>query len=91
MGKGIIHVEARGQAGDIFLSVTDNGCGISDEDIKRIAEPFYRVDKTRHKNFGGTGLGLTLCQQIVQVHEARMIMESSIGVGTRVTIIFTNS
>jgi signal transduction histidine kinase len=72
------------------LSVSDNGCGISDEDIARITEPFYRIDKARSREQGGAGLGLTLCRQIAEVHGAEMIIESLIGSGTKVTITFTN-
>jgi len=73
------------------ISVTDNGCGISAEDIAKITEPFYRVDKVRNREQGGTGLGLTLCKQIAEAHGAEMAIESAIGIGTTVEITFTTS
>ena len=79
------------QKDKIILSVTDNGCGISQEDLKRITEPFYRVDRMRDGDSGGAGLGLALCQQIAQVHGAKMTIESTLEVGTKVSVIFTSS
>jgi len=73
---------------NVELSVTDNGCGISSDDLKRITEPFYRVDKSRSRAQGGTGLGLALCKQIAEVHRAVMHIESVFGEGTRVKITF---
>ena len=77
--------------GSVILSVTDNGTGIPAESLQKVTEPFYRVDKARNRNQGGAGLGLTLCKQIADVHGADMNIESSIGVGTAVKIIFTTS
>jgi signal transduction histidine kinase len=87
---GVINLEAKKHNGKTSLSVSDNGCGISDEEIARITEPFYRIDKARSREHGGAGLGLTLCRQITEVHGAEMIIESLVGSGTKVTITFTN-
>jgi len=87
---GVIYLEAKKENGKTVLSVSDNGCGISDEEIARITEPFYRIDKARSREHGGAGLGLTLCRQIAEVHGAEMILESLVGSGTKVTITFTN-
>ena len=83
-----IILEANLQAGDMVLSVTDNGCGISQGDLLKITEPFYRVDTSRSKEQGGTGLGLTLCKQIAEAHGAAMEIESILGEGTTVKITF---
>ena len=88
---GIIRLEAEKQSGGISVSVTDNGCGIPEESITRVTEPFYRVDKARSREEGGAGLGLTLCQQIAAAHDAAMLIESVVGVGTTVKIGFTTS
>ena len=85
---GVVLLEAEQQNDSIVLTVTDNGCGIPDESIERVTEPFYRVDKSRNRSLGGAGLGLTLCRQIAEVHGAQMIIESSVGAGTTVQIIF---
>jgi signal transduction histidine kinase len=85
-----ISLEATGlQAGNVTLSVSDNGCGISSDDITKITEPFYRVDKSRSREHGGVGLGLTLCKQITEAHGAVMHIESVLGEGTTVKITFT--
>jgi len=89
-GNGIIYLKAEQQSQKIVLSVADNGCGISNDDILKMAEPFFTVDKSRSKEQSGIGLGMTLCKQIVDVHEAEMIVESSVNVGTTVKITFTN-
>ena len=89
--EGVIVLEAAAQEGKAVLSVTDNGCGISAESLPKLTEPFYRVDKARSREHGGVGLGLTLCRQIADVHGAEMVIESVVGVGTTVRVIFTTS
>lgn len=66
--------------------VQDNGKGMQAEELPRINEAFYRVDKSRARAQGSVGLGLTLCQKIVELHSGRMRFESKYQVGTRVTI-----
>lgn len=86
---GVIRLEAKEEAQHVALAVTDNGCGIPEESISRVTEPFYRVDKARSRETGGVGLGLALCLQIVSAHDAQMRIDSKPGHGTRVEIIFT--
>lgn len=88
---GVIRFEAKEKDGHTVISVTDNGCGISEENISKVTEPFYRVDKARSRQTGGVGLGLALCKQIVSVHGAQMQIDSKPGHGTRVELIFTAS
>lgn len=88
---GIIHMEAKRQGEHVILSVRDNGCGIPEESMSKVTEPFYRVDRARSREYGGAGLGLTLCKQIAEAHGAQMVIESSSGEGTTVKIVFTNS
>jgi signal transduction histidine kinase len=90
-GDGIIDLRAEKQSKNIILSVGDNGCGIPEECLLKVTEPFFRVDKARSREQGGAGLGLTLCMQIAKVHDAEMIIESDVGVGTMVKIIFISS
>jgi len=89
-GATDITLEATKQANSTVISIADNGCGIAPEDLARITEPFYRVDKARSRAQGSVGLGLTLCKQIVEAHGGTMRIESRIKEGTTVTITFTN-
>lgn len=70
------------------LSVQDEGSGIPADKLALVTEPFYRVDKARSRRQGGAGLGLALCQQIAQAHGGRLLIESTIGVGTTITMIW---
>jgi len=88
--SGQITLEALKQNNKIILSVTDNGCGIPKESITRVVEPFFQVDKARSRNQSGAGLGLALCKQIAAVHNAKMGIESTEGIGTKIKIEFTN-
>ncbi len=70
------------------FTVEDFGKGIPEQEINRVTEAFYMVDKSRTGNPGGAGLGLALCQQIVQVHGGKLIIESNLGKGTKVHVNF---
>lgn len=74
---------------DRKLQVRDAGKGIPKQEIERITEAFYMVDKSRSRAAGGIGLGLAICQQIVQIHGWKMKIESREGQGTTVTVSFT--
>lgn len=67
------------------ITVTDHGCGIPKEHLSRITEPFYRVDAARSRKYGGSGLGLALCQMIAEAHGGALHIQSEIGIGTTVT------
>ena len=74
---------------DDTIVVEDNGKGMTEEQLLHITEPFYRTDKSRSRADGGAGLGLALCKQIVNTHNAEMIFESERGLGTKIFIHFT--
>lgn len=68
------------------LRICDEGEGISAEHLKHVSEPFYRVDNSRTRNTGGFGLGLYLCNLIAEAHGGRMLIDSTPGKGTCVSI-----
>lgn len=70
------------------IAVRDNGCGIPEEEIPRVTEAFYMVDKARSRKAGGNGLGLALCSMIARLHGADLRIESKPGKGTEVSVVF---
>ena len=69
------------------FAVLDHGCGIPREEIERITEPFYMVDRSRSKKQGGVGLGLALVKEIVRAHGGRLEIESAVDEGTTVRVL----
>lgn len=70
------------------LKVTDDGIGIPKDQQDRVFERFYRVDKSRSKETGGTGLGLAIVKHIVELHDARIYLESEVDKGTEIRVEF---
>jgi signal transduction histidine kinase len=70
------------------LEVKDTGYGMEKQEIEKITAPFYCVDKSRSRKFGGAGLGLSIVAQIVDLHKAKMEIDSSPGQGTTIRIRF---
>lgn len=75
-------------ADETGISVEDFGRGIPKQEVGRVTEAFYMVDKSRTKRGGGAGLGLALCQQIADIHGAKMRIESVEGKGTKVSVLW---
>ena len=84
----VIVLNGKAMENDYEIEVCDNGQGIPEEELVRITEAFYMVDKSRSRRQGGAGLGLAICQKILDLHEATMNFESRQGEGTRVPIRF---
>ena len=70
----------------IYIKVSDSGIGIPDVDLKHIFERFYRVDKSRSKETGGIGVGLTIAKSIVEAHGGVITVLSKLGVGSEFMI-----
>lgn len=86
--EGLVTVHVGKKRENPFLSVTDRGVGIPAEEQERIFERFYRVDKARSRDTGGTGLGLSVAKKIVKAHGAEIDVESKENQGTTVTVSF---
>ncbi len=76
---------------NVTLEVRDKGIGIPKDDIEKIFEPFFMVDKSRTRNNKGAGLGLSICAEIAKVHNAKINIESELNRGTTIKVIFNGS
>lgn len=85
---GEITVSTKNEGDHAVLSVCDNGIGIPAEDLDRIFERFYRVDKSHSKEVGGTGLGLSIVKHAARLHGASIDVKSELGHGTVFTLMF---
>lgn len=83
---GKITVTGVQRDGMYCLTVTDNGKGIAKEEVPKLTEAFYMVDKSRSRKEGGAGLGLTLCSRILELHKGTIQIESEVGKGTAITV-----
>lgn len=84
---GNILMEAHPSEKGIAICVSDNGMGIPEEDLPRLFERFYRVEKARTSDAGGTGLGLAIAKEIIDAHGGEIHVESVSGEGTRVHVL----
>ena len=85
--NGSIRIEVKEETDAVLLRVEDQGIGIAKEDLKLIFERFYRVDKSRNRRTGGTGIGLTIAKAIVEAHGGRITAESISGEGSRFQVL----
>lgn len=82
-------VEVRGQVknGATHITITDSGIGIPNDQLHYIFEPFYRVDHSRARELGGSGLGLSIVRTIIEKHHGKVNVQSTLNVGTTFEII----
>ena len=83
---GGVTIELRADAENVRLAVADTGIGIPEEDLPRIFERFYRVDRARSRDSGGTGLGLALVRHVVERSGGSVSVQSTLGQGSRFTL-----
>jgi two-component system phosphate regulon sensor histidine kinase PhoR len=79
------------EIGNPMLTVKDNGCGIPADHLEHITERFYRVENDNSLMTQGTGLGLAIVKHIVAFHDAELIVDSKLGIGTKFLIVFPKS
>ena len=70
----------------VELRVADTGCGIPPDQLRLIFEPFYTTKQPDEHGHGGTGLGLSVCRQIIEQHQGRIRVESLVGRGATFTV-----
>jgi two-component system sensor histidine kinase CiaH len=86
--SGRIEVSGRYQSNSVYISISDSGCGIAEDELPHIFERFYRGDKVRSRTQGGTGLGLSIAQWIVDAHGGVIRVHSKVNAGTKVELLF---
>ncbi|PWA08905.1 two-component sensor histidine kinase [Pueribacillus theae] len=85
---GIIHIEISIRNKNLIVAISDNGVGIAEEDQLHLFERFYKADKARNRNTGGSGLGLSIVKKIIDMHHGTVTVESKQDEGTTFTITF---
>ncbi len=88
---GPVEISVSRHADEITIELRDEGCGINKEDIPRLFERFYRVDKARSRKLGGTGLGLAIVKHIMQAHGGSVTVASNPGEGSTFTLHLPNA
>lgn len=83
-----IHISGEQHKENYILKIKDEGIGIPKEDLNKILEPFYMVDKARTRKNNGIGLGLAICSEICKIHNISINIESQLNIGTEVILTF---
>jgi signal transduction histidine kinase len=88
---GTIRISATARGDTLIIAVADNGIGIAPQDIPKAMERFGQVDNSLARRYEGTGLGLPLSKRLMELHGGTLEIESALGVGTTVTLVFPSS
>jgi signal transduction histidine kinase len=83
-----IQVTVAARDDGVLVRVTDDGVGVPREDAERIFEPFFRVDRSRSKESGGYGLGLSICKRVMEAHSGQITLEPGTGRGSTFALRF---
>lgn len=86
--SGPVRIAVNSEPHHVVVQIADRGIGIPVEELSFVFEPFYRVDKSRSKDTGGYGLGLSLCKTIMEAHKGKIEITSQPGEGTTVSLFF---
>lgn len=86
--NGKVRIESAEAEGYTVIAVSDTGIGVPKEEIERLGERFYRVDRNRSRELGGTGLGLSIVKHLMIAHGGKMEITSNLGHGTKVSLFF---
>lgn len=89
--KGKVIIQAENRESDLFISVSDTGCGIKKDDIENIFSEFFQSDQTRDSALGGIGLGLALTRRLVKMHGGKIGVQSEVNVGSKFWFTIPNS
>ena len=79
---GDVEIKLDLKKNEVNVSVIDSGIGIPKEDMERVFQRFYRVDKSRSRKQGGTGLGLAIVKHIIELHQSKIVVNSKVGKGS---------
>ena len=86
-GANIIHFSGKRDGDHYIFEISDNGIGIPEDELNRVKDAFYMVDKSRSRAEHGAGLGLALCDKIIHLHKGKMNIDSVLGEGTVIRLI----
>lgn len=88
--EGYIKIEQKLEDGSLVISVTDTGCGIKEEDLKKLFNAFTQLEDAKTKRYEGTGLGLTIVKKLTELLNGKVYVDSKFGKGSTFTVVLDN-
>ncbi len=89
--NGYVRINVKSDEEWVVVEMSDNGVGISEEELEKIDEEFYRIDESRSKKTTGFGLGLSIVKKIIEIHEGKLVIKSKVDKGTTVSVFLKKS